>query len=68
MTKPTVFNYGAYEKALEEIRDLEKEVDLLKKQNEKLMFKAINLKEENTNLQIHVRILEADLRAAKGEK
>ncbi len=45
--KPITFNYQDYVKAKERIRELE--------------AKNRKLKEENTNLRIHVRILTADL-------
>ena len=68
MSKPIAFNYGQYEKALEEIRDLEEEVKNLEAKNEEMMFRVMRLKEENTNLTIHVRILEADLEAERSKR
>lgn len=51
--KPITFNYQEHVKALERIRDLEKTV--------------MKLKEENTNLKIHVRILTENFLEAQGE-
>ena len=46
--KPTVFNYADYEKALAKIQKQADEI--------------IRLKEENTNMRIHIRILEEERR------
>ena len=61
MSKPLVFNYQDYVRATERIEELEKKV-------EKQSWEIMKLKEENTNLQIHVRILAEDLKAERGEK
>lgn len=59
--KPAVFNYQDYVRATERIRELEEKV-------EKQSWEIMRLKEQNTNMQIHVRILTEDLKAARGEK
>lgn len=52
MTKPTVFSYKDYTD--------------LKAKYEELVMDYTKLKAENTNLKIHVRILEEDRRNDKG--
>ena len=61
MNKPLVFNYKDHEDALKRIEELEAKV-------EAQSWEVMKLKEENTNLQIHVRILTEDLKAERGEK
>lgn len=61
MSKPIVFNYQDYENALKRIEELETKV-------ESQSWEVMKLKEENTNLQIQVRILMEDLKAERGEK
>lgn len=58
--KPLVFNYGRYETLRDKCNDMAIEIEELRKKNKEQMFQIMRLKEENTNLQIHVRILEAD--------
>lgn len=59
--KPNVFNYQDYVKAQERIKELEAKV-------EKQMWDVMDLKEQNTNLRIAVRILKADLDAERANK
>lgn len=59
--KPNVFNYQDYVKAQERIKELEAKV-------EKQMWDVMDLKEQNTNLRIAVRILKNDLDAERGKK
>lgn len=59
--KPNVFNYQDYVKAQERIKELEAKV-------EKQMWDVMDLKEQNTNLRIAVRILKDDLDAERGKK
>lgn len=59
--KPAVFNYQDYVRATERIRELEEKV-------EKQSWEIMKIKEQNTNLQIHVRILSEDLKAARSNK
>lgn len=59
--KPLVFNYQHYENLREVAVDMQGEIEELKKQIEEL-------KKENTNLKIHVRILEEDRRNDKGNR
>lgn len=68
MSKPIAFNYGTYEKALEQIHDLEEEIKTLEAKVEKQTWEVMKLKKENTNLTIHVRILTENLKAARGDK
>jgi len=60
MAKPLVFNYQHYENLRDVATDMQGEIEELKKKNEEQMFQIMHLKEENTNLKIHLRILEAD--------
>lgn len=59
--KPNVFNYQDYVKAQERIKELEAKV-------EKQMWDVMDLKEQNTNLRIAVRILKVDLDAERAKK
>lgn len=61
MTKPITFNYQDHVRALERISELEEKVQHQKDT-------VMKLKEENTNLKIHVRILTEDLKAERGQK
>ena len=54
MTKPITFNYQDYVKLKADYKDL--------------LIKYAKLKDENTNLKIKCRILEADLKEARNGK
>ena len=60
MSKPITFNYQDHVDALKRIRELEDKV-------EKQSWEIMKLKEENTNMKIHVRILTEDLKAERGK-
>lgn len=57
MNKPLVFNYKQYEELRQAYRNLLKD-------NNKLMADNKRLRKENANLQIKLRIMEADNEAA----
>ena len=61
MTKPTVFNYQEHEK-------LKADYDKLNQDYKDWLIKYAKLKDENTNLKIKCRILEADLKEARDGK
>ena len=58
MNKPLVFNYKQYEELRQAYKDLLED-------NNKLIADNKRLRKENANLQIKLRILEADNEAAR---
>lgn len=61
MTKPITFNYQDYVK-------LKADYDKLNQDYKDWLIKYSKLKDENTNLKIKCRILEADLKEARNGK
>ena len=60
MTKPTVFNYGHYESLRDKCNDMAVTIAELTDKVKHQAEEVNRLKEENTNLKIKCRILEAD--------
>lgn len=61
MTKPTVFNYGRYESLRDKCNDMAVTIAELEAKVNHQAERVNELLQENTNLRIKCRILEADL-------
>lgn len=68
MTKPLVFNYREYDTLRDKCDDMAVEIAELTDKVRKQADEIIRVKEENTNLKIKCRILEADLKALQKEE
>ena len=68
MSKPLVFNYRDYDNLRDKCNDMAVEIAELTDKVKAQAEEVIRLKEENTNLRIRCRILEADLDALKAER
>ena len=66
MTKPLVFNYREYDTLRDKCNDMAVEIAELNEKIQHQKDEVMRLKAENTNLKIHVRILEEDRRNDKG--
>ena len=67
MTKPLVFNYGHYESLRDKCNDMAVTIAELTDKVKHQAERVNELLEENSNLRIKCRILEADLEQLKAE-